>query len=285
MRQLFRRVSQLAVAAKIHLHKPFAFAVRGNPGNKTEVTVGHFLGVLCLHNTVMDTEDTAANLHFFLGRTERIDSLPDGAVELLGRCLAFLAERRKDLHILDAALGSFFAVNILDAPRRFDLRRAVHEHKVVAVVQLGAALIDELRIVGNQAVFRLAEDPIQHCDRHHSAVDQLIEHVAGAYAGQLVRVAHKNDPCVLNDTLEKLLCQPHIHHRKLVHNDEVGIHKANALAIAHFFPGAKPQCAVQRAGFVHAGAFRHAAAGTTRRSHEGELPFRVQVLEHLDDGL
>ena len=116
-------------------------------------------------------------------------------------------------------------------------------------------------------------------------MDQLIEHVAGAYAGQLVRVAHKNDPCVLNDTLEKLLCQPHIHHRKLVHNDEVGIHKANALAIAHFFPGAKPQCAVQRAGFVHAGAFRHAAAGTTRRSHEGELPFRVQVLEHLDDGL
>ena len=90
---------------------------------------------------------------------------------------------------------------------------------------------------------------------------------------------------LLTDTLEKLLCQPHIHHRKLVHNDEVCIHKANALAIAHFFPGAKPQCAVQRAGFVYAGAFRHTAAGTACGSHKGKLSFRVQVLEHLDDGL
>ena len=116
-------------------------------------------------------------------------------------------------------------------------------------------------------------------------MDQLVEHVAGAHAGKLVRVAHKNDPRVLTDTLEKLLCQPHIHHRKLVHNDEVCIHKANALAIAHFFPGAKPQCAVQRAGFVYAGAFRHTAAGTACGSHKGKLSFRVQVLEHLDDGL
>ena len=78
---------------------------------------------------------------------------------------------------------------------------------------------------------------------------------------------------MLTDALEKLLCQPHIHHRKLVHNDEVGIHKANALAIAYFFPGAEAQCAVQRAGFIHAGAFRHAAAGTARGGHEGELSF------------
>ena len=273
MRQLFRRVSQLAVAAKIHLHEPFAFAVGGNPGNKTEVTVGYFLGVLRLHDAVMDAERAAADLHFFLGRAERVDPFPDGTVELLGRCLAFLAERRKDLHILDAALGSFFAVNILDAPRRFDLRRAVYKHKVIAVVQLGAALVDELRIVGNQAVFRLAEDPIQHCDRHHSAVNQLIEHVAGTHAGQLVRVAHKNDPRVLTDALEKLLCQPHIHHRKLVHDDEVGIHGSDTFSVSNFFPGAEAQCAVQRAGFIHAGAFRHAAAGTACGSHEGELSF------------
>ena len=173
----------------------------------------------------------------------------------------------------------------MDAPRRLDLRRAVHEHKVIAVVQLGAALVDELRIVGNQTVFRLAKNPIQYRDRHHSAVDQLVEHVAGAHAGQLVRVAHKNDPRMLTDAFEELLCQPHIHHRKLVHDDKVGIHKADALAIAHFFPGAKSQCAVQRAGFVYAGAFRHTAAGATCGSHEGELSFRVQVLEHLDDGL
>ena len=273
MRQLFRRVSQLAVAAKIHLHKPFAFAVRGNPGDKTEVTVGHFLGVLCLHDAVMNTEGAAANLHFFLSRAERIDPFPNSAVELLGGSLAFLAERRKDLHILDATLGGFFTINILNAPCRLDLCRAVHEHKVIAVVQLGAALVDELRIVGNQAIFRLAENPIQHGNRHHSAVDKLIEHVASAHAGQLVRVAHKNDPRVLTDALEKLLCQPHIHHRKLVHDDEVGIHGSDTFAVTYFFPGAKSQCAVQRAGFVYAGAFRHAAAGTARGGHEGELSF------------
>ena len=72
-------------------------------------------------------------------------------------------------------------------------------------------------------------------------MDQLVEHVAGAHAGQLVRVTHKNDPRVLVDALEKLLCQPHIHHRKLVHDDEVGIHKANALAVSDFFPGAEAQ--------------------------------------------
>ena len=42
---------------------------------------------------------------------------------------------------------------------------------------------------------------------------------------------------------------------------------------------------VQRAGFVYASAFRHTAAGATCGSHKGELSFRVQVLEHLDDGL
>ena len=105
MRQLFRRVSQLAVAAKIHLHKPFAFAVRGNPGNKTEVTVGHFLSVLRLHDAVVDSEGAAADLHLFLDRTERIDPFPNGPVELFGCCLAFLAERRKNLHILDGAVA------------------------------------------------------------------------------------------------------------------------------------------------------------------------------------
>ena len=233
----------------------------------------------------MDTEDTASNLHFFLSRAKRVDPFPDGSVKLFGCRLSFFSERRKDLHVLDATLGGFFAVNVLDAPRRLDLRRAVHEHKVIAVVQLGAALVDELRIVGNQAVLRLTENPIQHGNRHHSAVDQLIEHVARAHARQLVRVTHKNDPRVLADTLEKLLCQPHIHHRKLVHNDEVGIHKVNALAVSDFFPGAKSQCAVQRAGFVYASAFRHAAAGTACGSHKGELSFRMQVLEHLNDGL
>ena len=116
-------------------------------------------------------------------------------------------------------------------------------------------------------------------------MDQLVEHVTGTHAGQLVWVTHKNDPRVLTDALEKLLCQPHIYHRKLVHNDEVGIHKANALTIAYFFPGAEAKCAVQCAGLVHACALRHAAAGTACGSHEGELPFRMQVLEHLDNGL
>ena len=60
-------------------------------------------------------------------------------------------------------------------------------------------------------------------------------------AWKLVRVTYKNDPRVLVDALEELLCQPHIHHRKLVHDDEVGIHKANALAVSDFFPGAEAQ--------------------------------------------
>ena len=232
----------------------------------------------------MDAERAVTDLHFFLGGTERIDPFPNGTVKLLGRCLAFLTERRKDLHILDATLGGFFAINVLNSFCRLNLRRAVNKHKVIAIVQLGAALVDELRIVGNQAVFRLAEDPIQHGNRYHSAVNQLIEHIAGTHAGQLVRVAHKNNSRVLTDALEKLLCQPHIHHRKLVHDDEVGIHGSDTVAVSDFFPRTEAQCAMQRAGFVHAGTFRHAAAGTACGSHERKLSFRVQVLKHFDNG-
>ena len=39
VRQLFRRVVHLAVAAKIHLHEPFALAACGDAGDKAEVTV------------------------------------------------------------------------------------------------------------------------------------------------------------------------------------------------------------------------------------------------------
>ena len=164
VRQLFRRVSQLAVAAKIHLHKPFAFAVRGNPGNKTEVTVGHFLGVLCLHNTVMDTEDTASNLHFFLGRAERIDPFPNGSVELFGCRLSFFSERRKYLHIhtlesepgnLAQIIRAFFedvhtrrTKVLINFQRRGgrNLERSQKAHKVAQDAALGVGFLNVLEL-------------------------------------------------------------------------------------------------------------------------------------------
>ena len=116
-------------------------------------------------------------------------------------------------------------------------------------------------------------------------MDQFIEHIARTHAGQLVRVAHKNDPRVLTNAFEELLCQPHIHHRELVHNDEVCIYETDTFLSYCFFSCSKSQRTMQCAGFVCAGAFRHTAAGATCGSHKGELSFRVQVLEHLDDGL
>ena len=93
------------------------------------------------------------------------------------------------------------------------------ELKIIPIVQLGTAVMDEPCVMGDQAVLCLAEDLIQHRDRHKAALDQFLKYIPRAYTGQLVRVAHQDGLRPLLQCGKKLARKPHIHHGKLVHND------------------------------------------------------------------
>ena len=65
--------------------------------------------------------------------------------------------------------------------------------KVLTIVERRFAFVDKTGIVGDQAVLRLTEDLVQHRDWHDTGADQLMEHIAGAYALQLIRVTDQKD--------------------------------------------------------------------------------------------
>ena len=65
--------------------------------------------------------------------------------------------------------------------------------KVLTIVERRFALVDKTGIVGDQAVLCLTEDLIQHRDWHNAGADQLVEHIAGTHALQLVCVTDQKD--------------------------------------------------------------------------------------------
>ena len=86
--------------------------------------------------------------------------------------------------MLNAEFIDLFAECPADDVRRFLLRLAFDEYKIIAVIQIGAVPIDALGIIGDQAVLFLAKDFIQlpescrsqsvpgtHRRRRHSAAD------------------------------------------------------------------------------------------------------------------
>ena len=65
--------------------------------------------------------------------------------------------------------------------------------KVLTIVERRFALVDKPGIVGDQTVLCLTEDLIQHRDWHDTGADQLVEHIASAYALQLIRVTDQKN--------------------------------------------------------------------------------------------
>ena len=140
--------------------------------------------------------------------------------------------------------------------------------------------------MGDQAVLCLAEDLIQHRDRHKAALNQLLKYIPRAYTGQLVRIAHQDGLRPLLQCGKELARKPHIHHGKLVHNDQIRIQ-----AVFLFRPAAlvlladKAEPAVHGTRPIKPGAFRHPAACTARRRHQDNLPVRINPAVNLQNNL
>lgn len=94
--------------------------------------------------------------------------------------------------MLNPAAFNLLTVSVDDGRCRVRLAVTGHKLKIIPIVQLGAAVMDEPCVMGDQAVLSLAEDFIQHRDRHKAALDQFLEYIPRAYAGQLVRVSHQD---------------------------------------------------------------------------------------------
>ena len=190
--------------------------------DEPQVAIGYLGRVFCLHDAVVDPEHFDTDFDFFLGGTKRVDHFADSFVELFRRCRALRTERRQNLHPVDTAFFDLPTIAGDDSFSGLRLVIACHENEILAVIQLGVAFIDKFGIVGDQAVLGLTEDLVQHRHSDKAAVDQFTEHISGAHTGELIRVANKDNSCPLLDAGEKFICQPHIHHGKLVHDDQVG---------------------------------------------------------------
>ena len=106
--------------------------------------------------------------------------------------------------MLNAEFIDLFAECPADDVRRFLLRLAFDEYKIIAVIQIGAVPIDALGIIGDQAVLFLAKDFIQNSYRNLAAANQFPEHIAGADTLQLIHISHKDNLCAKSDTSKEL---------------------------------------------------------------------------------
>ena len=66
---------------------------------------------------------------------------------------------------------NLLTVSVDDGRCRVRLAVTGQELKIISIVQLGAAVMDEPCVMGDQAVLSLAEDFIQHRDRHNVSLD------------------------------------------------------------------------------------------------------------------
>ena len=120
--------------------------------DEPQVAIGYLGRVFCLHDAVIDPEHFDTDFDFFLGGTKRVDHFADGFVELFRRCRALRAERRQNLHPVNAAFLDFPTIAGHDSFSGLRLVIACHENEILAVIQLGVAFIDKFGIVGDQAI-------------------------------------------------------------------------------------------------------------------------------------
>ena len=95
--------------------------------------------------------------------------------------------------------------------------------KIQTIIQFAVSFVDRSGVIGNQTALGLPENLIQYGNRHKAAVDQLQEYTARAYTLQLVGVAYQQNLGARAYPGKELMRQPHIHHRTLVHNEQVSL--------------------------------------------------------------
>lgn len=141
--------------------------------------------------------------------------------------------------------------------------------------------MDVLGVVGDGAVFCLAEDLVQHSDGDKAALDKLVKHISRAHAFQLVRVAHQQDSRIGADADKKLIGQGHIHHGTFVHDQEVGLQFCRRL-LPHGFIPVEAQQTVQGLCVRNTRCLRHPPAGFSRGCPQADLAVGIKDAVCLD---
>lgn len=83
------------------------------------------------------------------------------------------------------------------------------------------AIHDVMGIFHDQAALCLAEDLVQADRRDQPGTDGLPQNIARPYTGQLIRIAHHDDPAAVPQRCEQRLKQLYIHHTHLIQDDHV----------------------------------------------------------------
>ena len=84
------------------------------------------------------------------------------------------------------------------------------------------SLVDPVGIPDNGAQLRLPEHVFQTDNGHGAAADYVLEHGAGAHAGQLVHVPHQDQPAAQGQGLQQVVHEHDVHHGGFVHDHRIG---------------------------------------------------------------
>ena len=144
----------------------------------------------------------------------------------------------------------------------------------------GLAVVDAVGVDDDAGLLGLAEDLGQSHPRDGAGGEQVPQDFAGADRGELVDVADHQQMRPGRDGLDQLVGQDYVHHRGLVHHDQIGVQRIVAVVFG-VAAGLQLQQPVHGGGLV-AGQLRQPLGGPAggRDQHHGGLLGRGE----LDDG-
>lgn len=159
------------------------------------------------------------------------------------------------------AAGNFVADDDVELGKRFGGVVIRNKVEVAAAVQVGAVpLVDAVGIFGDVAAVALPVDAGEAHAGDFGAGEQFAQYASGAYAGELVVVAHEQEPGAGTQSAYEGGADPGVHHAEFVHHDAVGFERVFVVAFEDPAGGVDFEQAVQGAGFALA-EFAHAAGG------------------------
>ena len=178
------------------------------------------------------------------------------------------------------------AQQVANGLRRFGLQHLSGEEKVrvPAAKNRHFTVIDPVGVEHDHAAFILPENIRQANGGHHVAVQDVLEHVARAHAGQLIRVAYQNDAGAGQHRPHEPPHQGHVHHAHFIHDQAVAFQRIVLAAGKSAAVAAVFQQAVDGLGFL-AGGLAHALGGAAcRRAQENVVVLLQQGQNAADDG-
>ena len=169
---------------------------------------------------------------------------------------------------------------------RFGLQHLAGKEKVrVPAAQNGHfPVIDPMGVKDDHAALVLPENIRQADGGHHIAVQYVLEHVACAHAGQLIRVAYQNDAGAGQHGPHQAPHEGHVHHAHFVHDQAVAFQRVVLAAGESAAVAAVFQQPVDGLGLL-AGGLAHALGGAARRRAQENLVVLLQKRQDAaDDG-